>query len=1626
MGDQAGQWWLLNDEPQEEENVRKRKSSTRSVRFKSEIQEFPQKVRNIKTNEDTEQQPVLSNHLLAEHNRKTTNELESVARLAGSSLEVTPSRESPSGPLYPPQNAVANKTALDTTPRQRKISESSSRGDDKDPSLDDEEWWSATPSNNEDQFPSPFQPASNENRGSSFDVELDSALARNSDEENRKSWSPLRMLTNGGVIPRYNLDNTEQEPFNDTAIENDDVTLAFTEEFDETPIRETLDQMQDDLPEVNDTSTATHKDPDTSVVCGDNESNAKADKKEETIATTLPLTNSEEPSQTGFPQADVCMESSIRDTQSQQPSDLETTQNKSYYTNDDINLETEDLIFAYGSLINAESRKRTLPDCHVAIPVDLSPKAGYERSWCFQSSTGFTALGIQACKSNDESSNPHPINGVLHYAGCDIAKFDAREIGYSRVEIDPSMITLRLDRDMDSSNSMTIKEAKAHEISHTTDRESVTMIRLVESAKRDSRRRCRIWIYVPNDQQCKPPSEDFPICQTYLDTVMEGCLQIGGTKMAEQFILSTTLWSQYFLNDIHTSRRPWLHRKHYQEIDALLNLHRELTMLQERRHPEEYANAFHTNMRGMWGIPKRSNTFVGRERELNALEKMLVREPGDKSKHMKEAEIVGLGGVGKTQLATEFCYRQYPDCFGLIFWLNAESSDTIAEGLRKLAMDIGIDVRNAHIDDVVGEVRSRLIRARCAWLIVFDNLEDAEVVKDYLPTNGQKLGHVLITGRQVFSEWMTRTLELGCFDDEEAIGFLDTVTQTSAGVREPCPENVLQQCAHSLSPVRPRAPPAVRLTFMDSPGSDGSSRLSAGAVLANHLGHHPLALAMAAGYMQRCDVDCVEYLQRLGLTGAGDSQGLGYTKSLGLSLERITKENPAARALLDSMCYLASDGLTKVIFQTMLLAPDIERDEEPVSLPQHMHENGNGSTENEHDEKGESQNQLEKVLDGVGLKLTTQQLASSLSMASAALIILRSQLHPRRRALRRVTGFTAACFAIGSGAALYYDGTSAPSGTPPPKRPKQPLKQETTKPEKVINQEMTVSIVEEADIAWGVLKSFSLLSVRDNSASIHRLLQKAVTDRHSEEAAENFLSKCLWTISRLWHFKKEEPKTWPRAGQLLEHIKATTRRALDLNLKPALCAELLTDAGHYISVALSRFNEAEQLLRLALQTHEKYNKSKMNIKRARTLHHLGMVMRYLGNFELASEYLWESLEIRQQDSESSGSLDEASTLHELGVTRIKVQDPEGAEIFLQQCLDLLNSHKEKAENSKQPRDDFVSSASTLYQLAVAKIVRKPPRLNEAELLLKKVLDISEHKGAARSSTLQQLGRVAVRRGNWREAEEYFQQALEGFKRAYRSDHHVNISSVFQALGNLAMNRKQYDIAEKYFLEALRVRTGVYGSDAHLDVSAALGALGNASRARGDLSAASKYFERQRAALEKLQRSKDHSHRATQEMQTTISILRSIARECGDKGKTRELTEDLQELRNKGGAPDAQEKDLDYARSKPFIEAAITCRKAFRDEVLKSKKKLLEPDADVLLTALAELQSVLSAVVDVDGENATNLKGFKEISEFSSQSESILSEVGEYPISDKKLLACCDALRNSLRKINITVVDKQTK
>ena len=124
----------------------------------------------------------------------------------------------------------------------------------------------------------------------------------------------------------------------------------------------------------------------------------------------------------------------------------------------------------------------------------------------------------------------------------------------------------------------------------------------------------------------------------------------------------------------------------------------------------------------------RNPGFLGREDELTRLHAALsgsgsgpvgIRPAGS----ARAAGLIGMGGIGKTQLAVEYSYRQheagtYPDG---IFWINA--AEPLDQGFARLARDLGVAVTDQALDQQVRSAFDALGRWEKA-LLVLDNLED--------------------------------------------------------------------------------------------------------------------------------------------------------------------------------------------------------------------------------------------------------------------------------------------------------------------------------------------------------------------------------------------------------------------------------------------------------------------------------------------------------------------------------------------------------------------------------------------------------------------------------------------------------------------------------------------------------------------------------------------------------------------------------------------------------------------------------------------------------------------------------------------------------------------------------------
>ncbi|GAM38323.1 hypothetical protein TCE0_033f08958 [Talaromyces pinophilus] len=151
---------------------------------------------------------------------------------------------------------------------------------------------------------------------------------------------------------------------------------------------------------------------------------------------------------------------------------------------------------------------------------------------------------------------------------------------------------------------------------------------------------------------------------------------------------------------------------------------------------------------------ERDEMFVGREDIIMSISGAVQGRSGQAS---KRAALVGLGGIGKSQIAIEYAYRvreSAPDTW--IFWVHASNTTRFEQGFRDIAAVAKIPGRDDPKCDVLELVKNWLCdETNGNWLIILDNADDVDTffntlhdnmaLVDYLPHVSH--GSILVTSR---------------------------------------------------------------------------------------------------------------------------------------------------------------------------------------------------------------------------------------------------------------------------------------------------------------------------------------------------------------------------------------------------------------------------------------------------------------------------------------------------------------------------------------------------------------------------------------------------------------------------------------------------------------------------------------------------------------------------------------------------------------------------------------------------------------------------------------------------------------------------------------------------------------
>jgi Tetratricopeptide repeat len=285
----------------------------------------------------------------------------------------------------------------------------------------------------------------------------------------------------------------------------------------------------------------------------------------------------------------------------------------------------------------------------------------------------------------------------------------------------------------------------------------------------------------------------------------------------------------------------------------------------------------------VWGlVPQRNMNFTGRQYLLKQLSAGL---DGQEVAAVLPHALHGLGGVGKTQVAIEYAYRNMSS-YDVVWWIPADQPALVRSSLAALAPRLGLVLTTAGgIQEAATAVLNALRRGEPydRWLLIFDNADQPEDISEFIPHGP---GHVLITSRNHRWRGVVDTLAIDVFSREESVAFLAKRVRAA----------------------------------IDPPAADR---------LAQQLGDLPLALEQAGALQAETGMPAGEYLDLLGKQTRellAESKPTEYPVSMTaawrISVTRLNEVQPAALALLRCCAFFGPEPIPRDVFRKGIRAAD--------------------------------------------------------------------------------------------------------------------------------------------------------------------------------------------------------------------------------------------------------------------------------------------------------------------------------------------------------------------------------------------------------------------------------------------------------------------------------------------------------------------------------------------------------------------------------------------------------------------------------------------------------------------------------------------------------------------------------
>jgi len=288
-------------------------------------------------------------------------------------------------------------------------------------------------------------------------------------------------------------------------------------------------------------------------------------------------------------------------------------------------------------------------------------------------------------------------------------------------------------------------------------------------------------------------------------------------------------------------------------------------------------------------LPPQNIYFSGRTDQLESINTLFKKKENNAVNICQT--VSGLGGIGKTQLSIEYAYRYCSDFKNCIWFINAETTTTTQNYFISFANHFKLTLPPEFKPEELQQAVKVWLSSNKEWLLIFDNLEFADIIKPYIPDKIN--GRMIITTRNTQMDFGSQ-ITLGVFDIDEAILFLKKRLSNNE---------------------------ELNLDFYNKNVDDFDVESPN---LIKRLGYLPLALEQAAAYIKITKCTITTYLKLLGESGLlafeEEYAAPGYYEKIVTATWNISFDNIAhegARQLLNLCAYMAPDKIPVAFFVEM-------------------------------------------------------------------------------------------------------------------------------------------------------------------------------------------------------------------------------------------------------------------------------------------------------------------------------------------------------------------------------------------------------------------------------------------------------------------------------------------------------------------------------------------------------------------------------------------------------------------------------------------------------------------------------------------------------------------------------------